>query len=230
MPPFPSAARRPVRLALALVVAFALAPAAAAGPEACEDAAAEAARTIGIPASILQAIALTETGRRLDGRVRPWPWAVNLEGQGHWFASRAEALSFARRSLREGRRSFDMGCFQINHHFHGDRFPSLEAMLDPMTGALYAARFLRELHDEFGDWSAAAGAYHSRTPAYADGYRRRFDTILASLGGAAVPGEAVEKHERPPRGTVRRVRGPRIITLAPDVSLYSDGPNADEEV
>ena len=58
-------------------------------------------------------------------------------------------------------------------------FPSLEAMFDPDTGADYAAQFLQSLYAERGNWSAAAGAYHSQTPARAGVYRARFDRILA---------------------------------------------------
>ena len=46
-------------------------------------------------------------------------------------------------------------------------FPSLESMFDPQVGAGYAARFLKSLYAERGNWSAAAGAYHSQTPARA---------------------------------------------------------------
>ncbi len=56
-------------------------------------------------------------------------------------------------------------------------------MFDPDTGADYAAQFLKSLYAERGNWSAAAGAYHSQTPARASVYRARFDRIIAGLGG-----------------------------------------------
>ena len=133
---------------------------------------------------MLHAISLTETGRAQGGRLRPWPWAINREGKGYWFANRDEALAFARASVAAGRTSFDVGCFQINYYWHGRNFPSLESMFDPDTGADYAARFLRSLYAERGDWSAAAGAYHSQSPDRANVYRARFDRILAGLDGA----------------------------------------------
>ena len=141
-------------------------------------------------------------GGREGGRLRPWPWAINREGKGYWFGSRDEALAFARASLAEGRPSFDVGCFQINYRYHGQNFPSLEAMFDPDTGAAYAAQFLRSLYR--GDWSAAAGAYHSQTPTRASVYRARFDRILAGLGGAplvvaaAAPEPPVQRRRRRP--------------------------------
>ena len=54
-------------------------------------------------------------------------------------------------------------------------------MFDPDAGAAYAAQFLKSLYAERGDWSAAAGAYHSQTPERAGVYRARFDRILAGL-------------------------------------------------
>ena len=147
----------------------------------CDVAAVEASRIHGVPVEILRAIALTETGRRLDGKTRPWPWTVNMEGAGHWFGNRAEARAYVEREVARGARSYDIGCFQINARWHGHAFPSLEAMFDPRMNADYAARFLSDLHAEFGDWSSAAGAYHSRTPSLARRYRARFDRFLSGL-------------------------------------------------
>ena len=143
---------------LALVVSLALPAWAGAGdPSAiCERAIVEGARRSGVPESVLHAISLTETGRPDGGRLRPWPWAVNREGQGYWFKTRDEALAFARASLAAGRPSFDVSCFQINYRHHGHNFPSLEAMFDPDTAADYAALFLRGLYSELGSWSSAA--------------------------------------------------------------------------
>lgn len=164
-----------------IAVLILLALPAQARPDLCESAARSAAREVGVPAAVMLAIALTETGRSLDGRLRPWPWTANADGQGHWFASRTEALAFARTRLAQGQRSFDLGCFQINWRWHGQNFATPEALLDPPTAARYAARLLADLHAELGSWEAAAGAYHSRTPAHASRYRARFRQILASL-------------------------------------------------
>lgn len=153
------------------------------GASICEAASYAAAQELSIPPDVMLAISLTETGRRQGGRLRPWPWTVNMEGAGHWFQSHAEALEFATGRYGEGARSFDVGCFQLNYRWHGMHFTSIEAMFDPMTNARYAARFLGDLYAELGSWSAAAGAYHSRTPSYASRYTARFDEIRARLGG-----------------------------------------------
>jgi soluble lytic murein transglycosylase-like protein len=147
----------------------------------CRYAAATASQETGVPAEVLTAITLTETGRNSGEQLQPWPWTINSDGEGHWFANRSEAQTYAEDLLRAGRTRFDVGCFQINMHWHGDAFASLEAMFDPVTNARYAAQFLAGLAQETGGWSAAAGAYHSRTEALAERYRARFDAIIAGM-------------------------------------------------
>ena len=150
----------------------------------CEAAALSAARQTGVPLNVLLAISLTETGRRSEGKFKPWPWTVNMEGRGVWFESSREALDFARRNHKRGARSFDVGCFQLNYKWHGKAFRSIEEMFDPERNALYAANYLRDLRNEKGNWIEAAGAYHSRTPKYANRYKRRFANLLATLPDA----------------------------------------------
>ncbi|MCW1933437.1 transglycosylase SLT domain-containing protein [Pararhodobacter zhoushanensis] len=138
-----------------------------------------------MPVDVLLAIALTESGRQADGRMRPWPWTANAEGRGYWFDTRQEAVDFAHRLLARGQRLFDLGCFQINWYWHGEHFTRPDDLLDPLTAARYAARFLATLHDEFGSWEGAAGAYHSRNPQFANRYRARFSTLRAGLSVSA---------------------------------------------
>lgn len=149
--------------------------------ESCEYAAMTVASEAGIPPEIMGALTLTETGRRLGDAVRPWAWSVNAEGSGSWFNDPASALAFAEERVAMGRPNVDIGCFQINYRWHGENFPSVAAMFDPMTNARYAARFVRDLYQETGDWRAAAGAFHSRTPQNASKYLARFDELHALL-------------------------------------------------
>lgn len=151
----------------------------------CDASSAAAARAQNMPADALYAITLTETGRARGGSFRPWPWTVNMEGRGFWFDTREEAYAYVLERYNAGARSFDIGCFQLNYKWHGEHFPSIEAMFDPMTNATYAARLLSGLYDEYGDWTKAAGAYHSRTETYASRYRTRYARIRARLNGDA---------------------------------------------
>lgn len=147
----------------------------------CDRAARQAADALSVPLDVLLAITRTETGRTGDIGLTPWPWTVNMEGEGHWFEGRDEALAFVFKHFKRGARSFDVGCFQLNFKWHGAAFRSIEDMFDPYANAAYAAKFLAELHAELGDWSAAAGAYHSRTPSVARLYTSRFTEIRENL-------------------------------------------------
>ncbi len=171
-------------LGLAIVVAATGVPRhASASAETCEIAASQISVETGVPLEVLRAISLTETGRNRGGRIASWPWTVNMEGRGEWFDTAREALDFANDHHRRGARSFDVGCFQLNYRWHGENFASVEAMFDPVANARYAARFLRDLYDEFNDWSLAAGAYHSRTEIHASKYRTRFDKFMTAQAG-----------------------------------------------
>jgi hypothetical protein len=104
-----------------------------------------------------------------------------MEGAGKWFETEDSARAYVFRHFKQGARSFDVGCFQINYKWHGDAFASIEEMFNPTKNALYAAKFLSSLNAELGSWSAAVGAYHSRTPKYAKLYKARYDKIQAGL-------------------------------------------------
>ncbi len=148
----------------------------------CDLAAQQAAQDQGIPIDVMRTITRTETGRGGKNGLQPWPWTVNMEGAGKWFDTENEARQYAIAHFDRGARSFDVGCFQINYRWHGHAFESIDQMFNPVVNAQYAARFLNELYEEFGNWSQAAGAYHSRTPKYAKKYAARFDRIRTNLG------------------------------------------------
>ncbi|WP_296640961.1 transglycosylase SLT domain-containing protein [Roseinatronobacter sp.] len=147
----------------------------------CTQAAQTAARKHGVPLNVLRTVALLETGRSQGGRLRPWPWALNAGGKSHWLTSKAKAKATARAILDTGQRNLDFGCFQLNYHWHGKNFSSLDAMLDPVQNADYAARFLLGHYQRLGDWKAAVGAYHSRTPKHAARYLARYDSVIAQV-------------------------------------------------
>ncbi len=185
----------------------------------CDSAAQLVARESGVPLDVLLAISLTETGRRKDGAFLPWPWTVNMEGVGKWFDDVRAAQAYVDRHFARGARSFDVGCFQINYRWHGHAFSSIEEMFDPIANARYAASFLTELHQELGDWSKAAGAYHSRTPKYARKYTARFDRIRANLPDAAPITLAVGENPSPRTGAVNGYPLLRLGTVLGSASL-----------
>ncbi|MFE0019054.1 transglycosylase SLT domain-containing protein [Mesorhizobium sp. NPDC059054] len=128
---------------------------AAANP--CEAEILRAADRYQIPAGILYAVGLTETGNK--GSLQPN--ALNIEGKAVFPRSRSEALLTFEAARREGKSLIDLGCMQINHRYHGDQFRSIEDMLDPRRNVDYAARFLAQLHARHETWSMAVARYHA---------------------------------------------------------------------
>ena len=143
----------------------------------CDLAAAQAAQDSGVPIDILLAITRVETGRG-GGETRPWPWTINADGLGDWYANKDEAVAAATAHQSDGTGTFDVGCFQLNIKWHGDGFATLSDMFDPDQNAAYAAAFLAQLYQERGDWAAAVSAYHSRTPDLAEAYLARVKQVL----------------------------------------------------
>lgn len=165
-----------------LIGAFCATAPAQAASALCDAAAIAAAQEVGVPRDIMLTLTRVETGR--GGRAEapdPWPWTLNLAGRGAWYPDADAALAAATQAIAGGMRSLDIGCFQLNFRWHGGAFPNLAAMLSPAQNARHAAGFLRDLHDEFGDWTVAAGAFHSRSRNHADRYLRRFHAIRTAL-------------------------------------------------
>ncbi len=132
-----------------------------------------------IPGNLLLGIGLQEAGTRRDGALTVWPWSVNAAGEGRLFESREAAMRWVWDQQEAGIRSIDVGCMQVNLRWHPEAFQSLADGFDPVQNADYAARFLRSLYDQTGDWELAAGSYHSFTPEHRDVYLASLERNLA---------------------------------------------------
>ncbi|MBV2184322.1 MAG: transglycosylase SLT domain-containing protein, partial [Rhizobium sp.] len=148
--------RRPLAGLVLLVLATSTSDAAA-STGACEREIQAAAAKYAIPEGILYSVGLTETGRK--GSLQPF--AMNVEGKPMFFDSEAEALSAFVNARREGAKLIDIGCMQINQHFHGENFSSVQAMFNPRANVEYAARFLSNLRDRHETWTMAVARYHA---------------------------------------------------------------------
>jgi hypothetical protein len=167
----------------------AAAPLAESGPFAlCRTAIAAAELDRHIPDAFLTAIAKVESGRPINGAVEPWPWTVNAEGAGSFYASKEEAIAAVQALQARGVRSIDVGCMQVNLQQHPEAFASLNQAFDPTQNANFAAGLLISLFGQFGSWPLAAAAYHSQTPGIGAAYQKQ---VLAAW---AVP-------DRPARHT-----------------------------
>ena len=105
----------------------------------------EAARRI--PRKLLHAISIAESGRWDKNRREniAWPWTVTSGGKGRYLPTKQAAIRAVRKLKRQGVRNIDVGCMQINLHYHPHAFESLQSALDPVTNANYASAHLRQL-------------------------------------------------------------------------------------
>ncbi len=136
----------------------------------------EAAESIlSLPPKLLTAISLAESGRYNEQRsaTLAWPWTVMAEGRGRYLPSRAAAIAEVKRLKARGVTNIDVGCMQINLHFHGDAFDNIDQAFDPAFNVAYAAKYLMDLRDETNSWIRAVARYHSATPVYANSYRAK---------------------------------------------------------
>ena len=163
---------------------------------ACDRAARDAEDEFGLPSGMLAAIGSVESGR--------WPWTANIDGGAETYRSKAEAIEALTRVRMPRPSDVDVGCFQVSLTYHPTAFATMADALDPVANARYAARFLLELRDKYGDWDHAVGAYHSATEPLGADYRGR---VMAQWKGGPEAG--------PPSG-VAAVEQPRwrVISIA----------------
>lgn len=141
------------------------------GWQTCSEAAAEVEVEMGIPAHLLAALSLTETGRSGPARhVESWPWTVHDGKRGHHLGTREEAVELVRKLRSGGRRSIDVGCMQVNLKHHPRAFTSVSEGFDAQVNIRYAATYLKQLKAGYGSWEEAVARYHSHNPAFHENY------------------------------------------------------------
>lgn len=142
------------------------------------------AREQGIPPEILYAVSLAESAAKLQsGKVRPWPWTLNIAGEPRRFGSRIEAHNALRQAIAQNK-LVDIGLGQVNWQYHRDSLMNDPWLaFEPYFNLRVAAKLLRDHYDATGrqDWWAAVGKYHSpgSKPAQRDRARRYAATVRA---------------------------------------------------
>lgn len=135
-----------------------------------------------IPSKLLHAIALTESGVKIDKKgMVAWPWSINVHGRGFVFQTKQQAIQAAQFLKRVGIDNFDVGCMQINMMHHPDAFATLEDAFDPEKNIAYAARFLKSLHQKHQNWEKAYGDYHNIKPHLAKPYKAKVSKYFNKL-------------------------------------------------
>ncbi|MCS6271885.1 lytic transglycosylase domain-containing protein [Shewanella baltica] len=114
-----------------------------------------------VPEEVLLAVCTHESQSFYNGKRQPWPWTINVAGDGFWFKNKESAVTYADLELDIGEtKSIDIGLCQINWYWHGSNFESVSELMDPITNVRYAAKYLSYLKGG-KSWEYAVGAYHS---------------------------------------------------------------------
>lgn len=140
----------------------------------------------GVPATLLYAIALTESGTTTTDIRRPWPWTLNIAGNGQWYPTRKQAWRALNGALAQGTRSIDIGLMQVNWHYHRARLGTPWQALDPYHNLRTGARILSECHGKHRDWWASTGCYHApshpgRARLYQERVKDQWRTVTGSV-------------------------------------------------
>jgi soluble lytic murein transglycosylase-like protein len=155
------ATRAILRIPFVLLAAISISETAPAGQTVsanlCEREMIKAARKYDVPLGMLYAVGRTETGQK--GSLQPF--ALNVEGKAVYGIDKTTALQQFARARGAGAKLIDLGCMQINHHFHAENFASVEEMFDPQKNVDYAARFLKQLREREGSWTMAVARYNA---------------------------------------------------------------------
>ncbi|WP_159693489.1 transglycosylase SLT domain-containing protein [Cognatazoarcus halotolerans] len=148
-----------------------------------------AARRADVPATVLYAVALQESGTKLRGRLIPWPWTLNVAGAPQRYATRTDACAGLHRALAHTpAKRIDAGLGQVNLGYHTHRYTQPCELLDPYRNLAIAAEILREQHTPGEDWLLAIGRYHRPAGgAPAARYRRSVHRHLTRVLDPDVP-------------------------------------------
>ncbi|MGL4712541.1 MAG: transglycosylase SLT domain-containing protein [Shewanella sp.] len=121
-----------------------------------------AAQKVGVPTEVLYAVALTESGFLIEDKMHPWPWTLNIAGQGRFFRTREDACFVLTEALKTvSAKRVDVGISQINYGYHGHRVNKSCDLLDPYLNLSIAADILHSQHKKGEEWIKAIGRYHS---------------------------------------------------------------------
>lgn len=184
----------------------------------CQTHIAEYEKKHQIPPGLLHAISKVESGRKdRTGRIVSWPWTVNAEGESFFFATKHEAVAAVKKMQLQGIKSIDVGCMQVNLHYHPKAFQSIELAFDPLTNVAYAAQFLKSLKTTHASWHKAIAYYHSAKAEHHIPYRNKVlnawdqgkdvALILADLSpGTSQKAQSIQAMKRLKVINVQRIR------------------------
>ena len=125
---------------------------------------------LNVPLPLLRAIARVESDQH--------SFALNIEGKSFFFATKAEAITAARRALAAGK-SFDSGIMQVNSQWLARFNISLATVFDPAANIWLGAWILRQNIKQHGNLKTAVAHYHSPDAERGNRYALKVSAALA---------------------------------------------------
>ncbi len=121
----------------------------------------EMGRFCDVPPDLLYSIALCESGRNVNGKVKPWNWTLNIAGKGYYYDSREEQFDALMNAISEAK-TVDIGPMQLNWEWKYERLMSPWMATDPVFNLNTACRIIRAHYENnpLDGWFQAAGKYH----------------------------------------------------------------------
>ncbi len=140
----------------------------------------------GVPADVLFAVALAESGRGAGAARAPYPWTLNIAGEPHYYDSRQAMFDALLNALQQGQTNVDIGPLQLNWHWQHRRLISPWKATEPLYNLKTAADILAKHYARERDWGVAIGKYHraasgAKHRAAANAYSARVGRILERL-------------------------------------------------
>ncbi len=141
------------------------------------------ARNHGIPEPVLYSLAYGESQVRLQsGRIRPWPWTLNVKGQAYHYPSYEEACQALNEFLNQTQ-LVDIGLTQHNWYWQKAHFSTPCEAFFPEQNLNHAAKVMLEGYAKYKSWVKAAGYFHRPAGGEpAKVYEARFARILKRYG------------------------------------------------
>ena len=155
---------------------------------------------VGVPQDVFYAMALAESGRVVEQQFAPWPWTLNIAGEGRFYPDRDSMFAALMEALQQEQLRIDIGPLQLNWYWQYERIASPWRITDPVASSKLAAVLVQEHYVQTGDWWQAVARYHrprtttEQDQQIAQAYRARVQTLYVKQQA---------KHQSATRDTVQ---------------------------
>lgn len=114
---------------------------------------------------LLYSVSLMEsrkTSKEINGYLQPWPYAINIDGEGYFPETFSRAKSLLNKAISDpGVANIDAGIMQVSIKWHGHRVNNPADLLVPGIAISVGAEILDEaIRSAPGDMELGVGRYH----------------------------------------------------------------------